>query len=133
MHRGPHAVLAALVAPLVLGGLVVAGGFAAPAAADDVGDEVGASAEALSSCRTGNFCVWTGVSFTGVIGDTTSTALSTTGIITASSVRNRTARAARVYANADGSGASRCYTAGAIVGITAVPARSFRILGGTGC
>ncbi|ROS21824.1 peptidase inhibitor family I36 protein [Cellulomonas sp. PhB150] len=133
MRGRPRTLVAALAAPAVLASLVVAGALAPPAAAEDDGGEVVRSAEAVSDCDSGSFCVWTGVSYTGLLIDTTSTALSGTGIAVASSVRNRTARAARVYANADGSGASRCYTAGTTVGLTAVTARSFRILGGTGC
>ncbi|RHA43546.1 peptidase inhibitor family I36 protein [Cellulomonas rhizosphaerae] len=134
MHRRRHAVLAALAVPVLLGSLVAAEALALPAAADDGGGSpVVLAAEAVSDCDTGSFCVWTGVSYTGVLKDTDTTALSSTGISVASSVRNRTARAARVYANSDGSGTSQCYTAGATVGLTAVVARSFRILGGTGC
>jgi len=133
MRRRRHAVLAALAVPVLLGSLVAAEALAPPAAADDGGDPVVLAAEAVSDCDPGSFCVWTGVSYTGLLKDTTSTTLSSTGISVASSVRNRTARAARVYANSDGSGASQCYSAGSVVGLTAVIARSFRILGGTGC
>ncbi|NKY38693.1 hypothetical protein HGA02_03885 [Cellulomonas septica] len=116
-HRGLIAITAAAL-------LATAG---VPAVASDI------APASTSQCAAAAFCVWGATGYAGTFASTTSTSVSSTGISTAKSVWNRSARAAVVYSGAGGTGTAKCFAPGAMVASTTAGAASFRILSTATC
>ncbi|WP_124341848.1 peptidase inhibitor family I36 protein [Cellulomonas algicola] len=117
-HRGLIAIAAAVLLGSTSGG---------PAVASDIGPT------STSQCAAAAFCVWGATGYAGTFASTTSTSVSSTGVSTAKSVWNRSARAAVVYSGTGGTGTAKCYAPGAMVASTTAGAASFRILSTATC
>lgn len=113
-----------LVAALVF--LVVA--VSAPPAAGD-----GLDPQSSAQCGSGQFCVWSSAAYGGLFKGTASTSAVNLSFATVRSVWNRSSKAARVYAGANGTGGWTCFAPGAQLASTTVPGQSVRLLATSTC
>lgn len=115
------------------GAVVALATAAALTATAGVADDVAVTPASASQCPAAHLCVWSSTAYGGAVHAVSSTSVSSTGILLARSVWNRSSYAANVYSGTAGAGSATCFEPGEQISSTSVSARSFRLLTTTSC